>query len=203
MEIDKVSQKISNCESLTIDEVYYYLDNLTKEVIRRFNIDDGNLTKCREVCLAICYFYTKNFDQETFSSVPLNLSEIGIENLTHYTSFLKFKTDKGYKCFIIDPTMSQFDTDNYKSNDRKTLNINGNLNEEQLKLLSEFKQKGYVEANANNLTNFVNVFINALSLNNIKIDKKIIHEKFINFLKEYGLVSQNSINIEDEKNKIK
>lgn len=192
MEISEIHSKILNKCELSMEEVYYYLDYLNKDVIRVTGLNECNLTKCKEVCIIICFKYTYNFDGKDFSSVPLNLNEIGIDNLTHYTSFIRFKTTEGFKCYILDPTMPQFNSDEYMIDNGKIIDIKNNINETQEEIINDFKIKGYVEATPDNLVQFINIFINSLIKNGIHIDKKTIHENFSNFCEKNKLISRDT-----------
>lgn len=190
MEINEINKKINNKELLTENEINYYLKCLNKQIKNDFNIE-ANPMQCKEIAFKVCYDYTRNFDQENFITVEFSTEDLKLEEITHLSSFLEFKTNNGYLCFIVDPTSIQFYTKNYHSN-IGDINILDNLNTAQLNVLKELITNGYVKANINSLTNYINIFLAPLDISAGK--KEFIRDKFIAFCYKYQII-QSSDNL--------
>lgn len=169
MNIDEINEKIINQESLTDDEVNYYLGTLNELVKEKYGLDN-DIMKCQEISRFIYLDYAKHFDGDIFACEPFYNKDIGIDDLTHFSMFLKFKTTDGDKWYIFDPTTVQFKTSEYPLNGKK-MDFESSLNERQIKLLNEFQSKGFVEVNASSLIDYTNIFVNALNNNGYNISK--------------------------------
>lgn len=169
MNINEINEKIKNQESLTDDEVNYYLGTLNEIVKKEFGLDN-DIMKCQEISRFIYLGYTRHFDGDNFACEPFYNKDIGIDDLTHFSTFLKFKTTDGDKWYIFDPTIVQFKTSKYPLNGKK-MDFESGLNERQIKLLNEFQSKGFVEVNASSLIDYTNIFVNALNNNGYNISK--------------------------------
>jgi hypothetical protein len=192
MNIHEINEKISTGETLTTAEVNYYLKSLNEDINKKFGLD-FNIMQCQEVSQRICFFYTTNFDEKNFKSVAFNNTDIDIYYLTHFSTFLKFKTDKGYKWFVVDPTGIQFNTDSYPMGQDKTINIKDYLNENQKALLESLKNNGYFELTSRNLIDYVNIFVDALKYNGYDISKLAIHKKLDDFCETHNITFQDDL----------
>ncbi len=189
MNIHEINEKIKFGEPLSVDEVNYFLKWLNKDINIKFKLDD-DIMQCQKICQMIYFIYTKNFDDEDFKCTPFITTDIGIHDLTHFFTILKFKTNKGYKWFLVDPSGVQFNTDSYPMEQDKTINIRNYLNEKQKLLLESLKSNGYFELTSRNFASYVNIFINALKYNGYDISKLKVHKKLDDFCKTHNITFQ-------------
>lgn len=185
MNIDEINKKITNAETLSTEEVYYYLDYLNNTIIKKFNLNDTNIMQCMEISKYICIYYTRNFDMNDVC--PFDTNDLGIRELVHYSTFIKFKTNEGYKWFIVDPTAIQFNTDKYPLGLERYIDIKNNLNDKQKILLEDFKTKGYTELTSRSLIDYTNIFVNALKNNAYEVDILETNNKLIDFCIKSGI----------------
>lgn len=201
MNIYDIDEKITNAEALSMKEVYYFLDHLNNTIITNSNLNDTNIMQCMEISGDIYNRYTTNFDMDDVR--PFDTNDLGIHELVHYSTFIKFKTNEGYKWFIVDPTAIQFDTDKYPLGLERYIDIKNNLNNNQKMLLEDFKTKGYTELTSRSLIDYTNIFIKALKNNGYDINILEANNKLTCFCIKSGITFGNDSLSEPEKNKKK
>ena len=202
MNINEINEKIKNQESLTENEVNYYLETLNEIVKEKFDLDN-DIMKCQEISQFIYLDYARHFYGDNFACEPFYNKDIGIDDLTHFSTFLKFKTTDSDKWYIFDPTAVQFKTSKYPLNGKK-MDFQSSLNERQIKLLNEFQNKGFVEVNAGSLIDYTNIFVNVLNNNGYNISKLKTNKLLENFCTNKNItLGNNSKSINSKTNNSK
>lgn len=200
MNINEIRDKISTNDILSKEEIKYCLDYLGN-FIKAKMIEKNSNKLCFEVSQGLYYFFIDNLH----NYIQFSIAEIGIkmDDFIHYSSFLRFKTNEGYKWFIVDPTAIQFDTDKYPLGLERYIDIKNNLNNNQKMLLEDFKTKGYTELTRRSLIDYTNIFIKALKNNGYDINILEANNKLANFCIKSGINFDNDSILEQEKNKKK
>lgn len=195
MDINIIKEKIQNDVALTDEEIKYYLDNLKRIVKENVKDLDYNIMQCGNVSKIVSLYHMENYH----NVVHFSTNDIGIKKLTHYSSFLPFKSNQGIKWFIVDFTAKQFDTESYPL-DQKFINIKKVIDEDKNKreLLTNLENDGYVILTPSSLTTYVNIFIDGLKKFGFDINKLTIQENLIK-----SLEGKISINYDVESKEVK
>lgn len=178
------------------DEIKQILDYL---IARSRTISGYNRQTNPHVCLEcqhiignLCY---NEFRNNNLLFEEANLNIFGIENLTHYFSFVGFNTTNGNIWFMVDPTFSQFNTENFVLDNRTKTNTTILYNQNFGKILDT---NGYVLLTDEILRNYIDGFIKSLNITDIdKIEK--IYQKVNDYI---GLLNIEFYNKESKNFKI-
>lgn len=182
--------------TLTIEEVKLALDFISSEIRNNLDVNTPSTRLCKESSCAVedlCYFLA-------IPCIQFCTSELGVTPLEHHFGILGFKTEQGQICFLVDLTYIQFSLDKYNIDAPKTQVIPiispGKFMDEAIK--EELIKNGYLTLTEENITQYINGFINgykSLYIENQnknllkleKINEQDVFNKLYNLFKKYHI----------------
>ncbi len=199
--LDYLENSIKQGNSVSIDEINYFLNNLVYLVRNKININMDNFDYKCDLSQSILYHYLSNITSDIHPCMTQN--QIADKVIGHSFLVVEFNVYNKNKSYIIDPTFIQFfkedncNISNFVIGKDNEVLIGPDpgyyVKEEDKEIITDFLNNGYMELNENTARIYGDVFLNTKQGRNYNDTYKSIPGGiYINSFKKGNVLISNS-----------
>lgn len=174
-------QKLSEKDSLTENEVNFFLEMVCKEIRKSYGVVDPFSFDCK-----VCFETSLLFGRLLYFRYGFDINQYDIKQLlqipiTHYINTITLNVDGDEKTYLVDMTFSQFFDKNIVLDNDKKVSTKSNFKKiEDVSFVKKLREKGFVLLTSEVATLYAKSFLAASGVIKKESDFEKIYDVLVN-----------------------